>query len=80
MSILLIDSAGKIRYPYICKHCQTRTQLFEKKSIAESVGIFNEETIIIKQRAKAPCEVCGKYAPLEEHHWAPHKYFEDSYK
>jgi hypothetical protein len=54
--------------------------LFEKKSIAESVGIFNEETIIIKQRAKAPCEVCGKYALLEEHHWASHKYFEDSYK
>jgi len=76
----MIDSAGKIRYPYICKHCQTRTQLFEKKSIAESVGIFNKETIIIQQRAKAPCEVCGKYALLEKHHWAPYKYFEDAYK
>ena len=76
----MIDSAGRVRYPYICKHCETRTQLFEKKSIAETVGALNEKTIRMKQRQKAPCEVCGKYALLEEHHWAPYKYFEDADK
>jgi len=76
--IKMIDSAGRVRYPYICKNCKKRTQLYEKKQIAKTVGVLNSENIYIKKRTEAPCEACGKYALLEQHHWAPHKLFEDS--
>lgn len=76
--IKMVDSAGRERYPYVCQHCNTRTQLFEKKAKAKNIrGIVNE-VIKMPQREKAPCERCGKYELLEKHHWAPFKLFEDA--
>ncbi len=30
------------------------------------------------QRKKADCERCGEHTLLEQHHWAPFKYFKDA--
>jgi ssDNA-binding Zn-finger/Zn-ribbon topoisomerase 1 len=76
----MVDSAGRERFPYTCLHCDARTQLFEKKAVAESLFDAEAKPIQMPQRQKAPCERCQKLRLLEKHHWAPYKLFDDADK
>jgi hypothetical protein len=73
----MLDSSGRERFPYFCTRCGKRTQLFCKKSEVPEVVAHGEVNVKIEQKFGL-CERCGKEAHLEQHHWAPWKYFDDA--
>ncbi len=73
----MIDSRGSERYPFYCNHCHKRTQCFEKK-ISVPQAIKDRQPDVIITPKLGICERCGKKTHLEEHHWAPWKYFKDA--
>lgn len=73
----IIDSRGMARYPYYCAHCGTRTQLFEKKKNLPK-EILEQDPVLILPLKQGTCARCKEYKIVEEHHWAPRKYFNDA--
>jgi len=71
------DSNGRERYPYYCRHCKKRTQSFCKKSDVP-LDVLNGGTEVIIEQKRGICERCKKEARLEQHHWAPWKFFDDA--
>jgi len=75
--VKVIDSCERPRFPYVCSVCGQRTQCFaKKKDVPKEVLNGNPEKIYTPKIGK--CARCGKETHLEEHHWAPYKFFQDA--
>ena len=61
-------ASGSIVNPYFCGGCGAKTQLYERKLKAKSMGCATE--VHIEVRHHRHCEVCAAQG-AEEHHWAP---------
>lgn len=72
----MIDSAGRVRYPYVCAGCRKRSTAFCKKKLAEKSDLLIKGAIKMRQKTGA-CERCGTVTYLEKHHWAPFSIFGD---
>lgn len=75
--VKVVDSNGKERFPYVCQSCGKRTQCFAKKKDVP-IEIRNGDPAKTYHQKKGKCQRCGITTYLEEHHWAPWKYFEDA--
>jgi len=75
--VKIIDSNERSRFPYACSFCGKRTTFFvKKKNVPEE--ILNSEPGKIYQPNLGICQRCNKHTHVEEHHWAPHKFFKDA--
>lgn len=70
----LIDTRGMERFPYVCTHCGTRTQVYCRKADVPQ-NIRDAPAAVAYEPIKGQCERCGQMAFVERHHWAPRHLF-----
>ena len=72
-----IDSADRPRYPYACEKCGFRTQLFVKKEKVPR-KILEGDSVKESPPNLERCAKCNELTHVEDHHWAPRKYFDNA--